>query len=210
MSKNGKTVHVDNIEIGYVGLLQNRCTITRTLRKIMFARVLDEDHIGLNASNKGLRCMITQPTGSKEICADDFRKGVDLCEKINGRKIIYPVTEPTKENFNAVDGDIIIFDTIEVGTFLKYIGFPLQLDRKNLKMAQKILLEPKVPIMRQQTPVILGSSFEFASLKNFDIDQFNQLKAIIESFECLKNDGNSSRISSEEKAFFKMKKYGKQ
>ena len=51
---------------------------------------------------------------------DDLKKGVDLCEKINGKKIIYPVTEA-----NSVDGDIIIFDTIEVGVFLRYIGFPL-------------------------------------------------------------------------------------
>jgi len=201
MSKNKETVHVDNIEIGYVGLLKNQCTIIRCLRKIMFAKILDEDHIGLNCSNQAISYGIITPTGPKKIGVDDLKKGVDLCEKINGKKIIYPVTEA-----NSVDGDIIIFDTIEVGVFLRYIGFPLQLDRKNLKIAQKILLEPKTPIIRRRTPVMLDSSFEFDSLENFDIDQFNQLKEIIEPFNYLKGDGNPIRVCPEERAFAKKRK----
>ena len=31
MSKNKETVHVDNVEIGYVGLLENQCTIIKCL-----------------------------------------------------------------------------------------------------------------------------------------------------------------------------------
>ena len=120
MSKNEETVHVDNIEIGYVGLFENQCTRIKVLRKIMFAKILDEDHIGLNCSNQAISYGIITPTGPKKIGVDDLKKGVDLCEKINGKKIIYPVTEA-----NSVDGDIIIFDTIEVGVFLRYIGFPL-------------------------------------------------------------------------------------
>ena len=38
MSKNEETVHVDNIEIGYVGLFENQCTRIKVLRKIMFIR----------------------------------------------------------------------------------------------------------------------------------------------------------------------------
>lgn len=80
------------------------------------------------------------------------------------------------------------------------------MDKKNLKIAQKILLEPKTPIIRRRTPVMLDSSFEFDSLENFDIDQFNQLKEIREPFNYLKGDGNPIQVCPEERAFAKKRK----
>ncbi|MDE5587350.1 MAG: hypothetical protein K2I72_03150, partial [Bacilli bacterium] len=114
---------------------------------------------------------------------------------------IYPVTKSTKIDFDDVDGDIIIFRTIEVGTFLRYIGFPLQLDRRNLKIAQKILLNPHFPIQRQSTSVELDSL-----RKQLDFNKFNEFKEIIEPFNYLKADGNPIRVCPEERAFAKMKK----
>lgn len=192
MSKVKETVHIDNIEVGYVGLFHNKCSNIKHLRKIMFARILDEDHMRLNCSNRVL---------DMELQQQQQKKGIDLCEKIYGKKIIYPIINSTEVGTNFVDDDIIIFNTIEVGTFLRYVGFPLQLNRKDLTVAQKILLEPKVPIMRQRTPVMLTTSFEFGSLNDFDISQLNQLKEIIEPLQFLKDDGNSRQVRTAEKVY---------
>jgi len=205
MVKKG-TVHIDNIEIGFVGLLQNQSTNVKLLRKIMFAKILDEDHIGLNSSNEGVKYELITPTGPKEVGKDDFKKGVDLCEKISGKQIIYPVTNPKEVATDTADGDIIILPTIEVGTFLRYLGFPLHLDRKNLKIAKEILLNPNFPIKRQRTPVEF-ESFEYDSLKHFDPDRFNKFKEIIEQVESLKMNGNSTRVSPKERIYLKSKRY---
>lgn len=199
------TVHVDNIEVGYVGLVKNQCTNIHHLRKIMFARILDEDHIGLNCSNQGVSYKVATSSGFNEVRTDDFRRGIDLCEKINGEKIIYPVEKSMELDSNTVDGDIIIFRTIEMGPFLRYIGFPLQLDRRNLKKVQKILLEPDFPIKRQSTSVELDSL-----INQLDFNQVNKLKEIIEPFGKLKADGVSSKVRLEEKFFYKEKKYTSQ
>lgn len=206
MLRRNEEVHIDNIEVGFVGQVDGNINV---LRKIMFARILDEDRIGgLNCPSRGY--IYTTPTGSK-IEVDDFKKGVDLCERIRGKNIIYPVKKATKLSTELgadnIDGNIIIFQTIEVGNFLRYVGFPLHLDRRNLQKARNILLKREVPIIRQQTPVARGSFEKFDSLENFDVDQFNQMKEILTPLLNYKSLGNTSSVTPEEKVFAKSKKY---
>lgn len=118
-SYQGKnTVNRNDIEVGVVKHLHYHRGI-RTLRKIIFVR----------DQNKG---SIVQE--------DEPQKGIDLYKKIKGQSIIYPIYGTGCTG----DGDIVIDKSIEAGAYLKYLGFPEQLDAIDLEQIYNIFLNRHV------------------------------------------------------------------
>lgn len=189
-NKEDITVHINNIEVGFVWQKEEHSY--KYLRKIVFAR-----NTGCLAYNN--KHMLDKDDLMHAHVERLFKDGIDLCEKIDGESIIYPV----KKNGDDYEiGDIIIFPIAEVGPLLRFLGFPIYLSRKEFKMLKKCLLDNDAPVKRVDSAVDLGDSENDSDIDRID---FVELKNSIPEFGKFKSSGNSIDVTEAEKAFFKGK-----
>lgn len=182
--KNEIDVDIDNIEVGFVFKKDESFNGFRCLRKIVFAR----DNGYMCAPNN---CVISVNGKSGDIL---YKEGMDLCNKIENQKIIYPVL--TRQEDVTSDNDIFISDPINTGPVLRFIGFYERLNSKDLKIIKSILLEPDYPIIRRRTEV------NYSDFQRIDFYKINKIMNDIMKFKSL---GNTSDVTVEERERFKKK-----
>lgn len=185
--KENWLVNTSNVEVGFVC---KKCPNNsyEYLRKILFARntgaLLQANHTLISVNDKD--------------CTTLFCDGIDLLEKIDGEDIVYPVV--SEENLTVTDHDIIIYDTIEIGNFLKLLGYPPYLTERDLKVIKQGLLDPNIPLIRSALPV------DFEDLRKLDLVKIqNNIKQI----ERFKSSGNDINVSKKEKGIQKSYKESK-
>lgn len=182
--KNEIDVDIDNIEIGFVCKKNENLNGFKCLRKIVFARNTDYMCVPNN-------CVISVNGKTGDIL---YKDGMDLCNKIEDKKIIYPVL--IRQEDVTSDNDIFIFDPLNTGCVLRFIGFDERLNSKDLKIIKRILLEPDFSIIRRKTEV---------NYLDFQMIDFSKIRKTMDGIMKFKSLGNTSDVTVEEIKSFKQK-----